>query len=129
VKQFRYGDALDEALSTRNPSDVILLLEELGKRRGLTIALSCRDDEALEPILAYITRHLTRPGYSPVLMGVAHKILDIYEPLIGKSEALDHFIVKLKAQVRGEYFTQIMLYRVVGTLDGILSTVDGGAQL
>jgi U3 small nucleolar RNA-associated protein 15 len=53
VKQFRYGDALDEALSTRNPSDVILLLvilllEELGKRRGLTIALSCRDDEASE---------------------------------------------------------------------------------
>ena len=36
LKQFRYGDALDEALDTRIPQVVVAVLEELGKRRRVT---------------------------------------------------------------------------------------------
>lgn len=59
LKQFRYGDALDEALNGRQLDAIVAVLEELGKRRGLTQALSNRDEESLEPILSFTTKFIT----------------------------------------------------------------------
>ncbi len=38
----------------QRPRDVVAVLEELGKRRGLTVALANRDEELLEPILSFL---------------------------------------------------------------------------
>ena len=127
LKQFRYGDALDEALVTRTPHTVIAVLEELGKRHGLTIALSNRDEESLEPILAFTVRYITRPRFSALLIGVAHKLLDIYAEVTGQSETIDELFVKLKNQVSEEIRTQTVLLRVVGQLDAILARGDNGS--
>jgi U3 small nucleolar RNA-associated protein 15 len=124
LKQFRYGDALDEALATRTPHTVIAVMEELGKRRGLTIALSNRDEESLEPILAFTVRYVTRPRFAALLIGVANKLLDIYAEVTGQSETIDELFVKLKNQVSDEIRTQKVLLRVVGQLDAILARVE-----
>jgi U3 small nucleolar RNA-associated protein 15 len=124
MKQFRYGDALDEALATRTPHTVIAVLEELGKRRGLTIALSNRDEESLEPILAFTVRYVSRPRFAALLIGVSNKLLDIYAEVTGQSETIDELFVKLKSQVSDEIRTQKVLLRVVGQLDAMLARVE-----
>jgi U3 small nucleolar RNA-associated protein 15 len=124
LKQFRYGDALDEALETRIPQAVVAVLEELGKRRGLTIALSNRDEESLEPILAFTVRYITRPRFAALLIGVANKLVDIYGDVAGQSETIDELVVKLRNQVMLECNTQKMLFRVVGQLDAILTQAE-----
>jgi U3 small nucleolar RNA-associated protein 15 len=124
LKQFRYSDALDEALETRNPQAVVAIMEELGKRRGLTIALSNRDEESLEPILSFTVRYISRPRFAALLIGVADKLIDIYGDVAGQSEMIDELFEKLKNQVKDESRAQKLLFRVVGQLDAILTAAE-----
>jgi U3 small nucleolar RNA-associated protein 15 len=124
LKKFRYGDALDEALETRIPSTVVSVLEELGKRRGLTIALSNRDEESLEPVLAFTVRYIARPRFAALLVGVAHKLLDIYGPVAGQSEVIDELFAKLQQQVSMECKDQQNLLRLTGQIDALLAAAE-----
>lgn len=123
LKQFRYGDALDEALESRNPQSVLAVLEELGRRRGLSIALSNRDEQSLEPILAFTVRYISRPQSSSLLIGVARMLCDIYEGVTGESEIIDELFGKLKSVVHEELTVQKSLLRISGML-GALITVQ-----
>lgn len=120
LKQFRYGDALDEALNGRQPDAIVAVLEELGKRRGLTQALSNRDEESLEPILSFTTKFITKPRYSPVLIGVADKLCDIYSGVVGQSENIDEYFDKLRRHVKDECRTQKSLLRLIGQIDAVM---------
>jgi U3 small nucleolar RNA-associated protein 15 len=122
LKQFRYSDALDEALATRIPRTVVAVFEELGKRQGLTIALSNRDEETLEPILSFIVRYITRPRFAALLIGVTNILINIYSEVTGQSEMIDELFAKLQNQIAEEIRTQKVLFRVVGQLDAILAT-------
>jgi U3 small nucleolar RNA-associated protein 15 len=124
LRQFRYGDALDDALNTRQPTFVVAVLEELGKRRGLTIALSNRDEETLEPILSFTVRYITRPQFSSLLIGVAHKLCDIYGNVAGQSETIDELFEKLRTQVSNECRVQKSLLRIAGQLDAIMTMAE-----
>jgi U3 small nucleolar RNA-associated protein 15 len=123
LKQFRYGDALDEALGTRAPKIVAAVLEELGRRRGLRIALSSRDEETLEPILAFTVRYIGQPRFAALLIGVSHMLIDIYSDVAGQSETIDELFAKLRTQVSTEARIQRKLLGVVGQLDGLIASV------
>lgn len=56
LRKYRYREALDRGLATRNPLVVAALLEALVERGALEKALSGRDAEGLEPVLAYLTK-------------------------------------------------------------------------
>lgn len=124
LKQFRYGDALDEALETRKPQVVVGVLEELGKRRGLTIALSNRDEESLEPILAFTARYIARPRFAAILIGVASLLLDIYGEVGQQSEIIDELFAKLQQQVTIECKDQQSLLGIQGQIDAILAAEE-----
>lgn len=123
LKQFRYGDALDDALETRNPQAVVAVIEELGKRKGLTIALSNRDEETLEPILAFTARYIARPRFASPLIGVANKLVEIYGDVSGQSELIDELFDKLQRQVADEALVQRKLLRMTGQLDTIMTCI------
>lgn len=103
---------------------VVAVLEELGKRRGWTIALSSRDEETLEPVLSFTVRYITRPQFSSLLIGVAHKLCDICGSVAGQSETIDEQFAKLKSQVYNECRVQKSLFRIVGQLDVIMTMVE-----
>lgn len=121
LKQFRYGDALDDALATRRPRDVVAVLEELGRRRGLTNALGNRDEEMLEPVLSFTIRYITKPHFTGLLVGIANKLIDIYGDVAGQSETIDELFAKLKTQVANECRAQKSLLRLVGHIDAIMT--------
>lgn len=124
LKQFRYSDALDDALATRRPRDVVAVLEELGKRRGLTAALANRDEELLEPILSFTIRYINRPHFTGLLIGIAHKLIEIYGDVTGQSETIDELFAKLKMQVGNECKAQKSLLRLVGQIDAIMTSSE-----
>ena len=121
LKQFRYGDALDDALATRRPRDVVAVLEELGRRRGLANALGNRDEEMLEPVLSFTIRYITKPHFTGLLVGIANKLIDIYGDVAGQSETIDELFAKLKTQVANECRAQKSLLRLVGHIDAIMT--------
>lgn len=124
LQKFRYGDALDEALSSRDPNGILAVLEELGRRRGLTIALSNRDEETLEPLLAFTASFISNPRYTPVLVGVANQLCDIYSHVFGQSETIDEYFQKLHAQVKNECKTQSTLNQLIGQIDAVMYTAE-----
>ena len=121
LKKFRYAEALDEVISTRNPKNIAGVLEELGKRRGLTHALSNRDEETLEPILRFVSRYIKKPDYTSILVGVAHILIDIYGDVAGESDEVDGLFRKLKHQIKLECMAQKSLMLLVGQIEASMT--------
>ena len=121
LKDFNYQKALDAALQTHNPLTVLMVLEELCRRSGLTIALQGRDERTLEPLLSFAARYVAHPRYASLVLDVAHRIIDLYSGVLGHSDAIDELFVKLQRQVRAEMQLQQQMRHVIGTLDCIIS--------
>jgi U3 small nucleolar RNA-associated protein 15 len=121
LKKFNYQQALDAALSTRNPVVVVTVMEELCRRNGLTIALSGRDETSLEPLLSFAAKYVSHPRYSKLVSQVTQVILDIYAPIIGQSDAIDELFVKLHQQVKLEVTFQRQANKVMNALDGVIN--------
>mmetsp|Transcript_7210 Transcript_7210/g.11061 ORF Transcript_7210/g.11061 Transcript_7210/m.11061 type:complete len:105 (+) Transcript_7210:101-415(+) len=100
------------------------VLEELGKRQGLAICLSNRDEESLEPILSFTAKYIAKPQYTSILIGVAHKLCDIYGGVAGQSEIIDELFEKLRRQVARECVAQRSLHSLIGQLDATLLASD-----
>jgi U3 small nucleolar RNA-associated protein 15 len=124
LKQFRYGDALDEALDNRDPRGIAAVLEELGRRRGLIQALSNRDEETLEMILAFTVGFISNPKYTPLLIGVANILCDIYADVLGQSDTIDEYFEKLHMHVRNECRAQKSLLQLVGQIDAVMYAAE-----
>eukprot|EP00814_Leptocylindrus_danicus_P019781 CAMPEP_0116027796 /NCGR_PEP_ID=MMETSP0321-20121206/14922_1 /TAXON_ID=163516 /ORGANISM="Leptocylindrus danicus var. danicus, Strain B650" /LENGTH=592 /DNA_ID=CAMNT_0003501379 /DNA_START=29 /DNA_END=1807 /DNA_ORIENTATION=- len=121
LKQFRYSDALDQALATKNPESVSVVLEELAKRQGLERALSNRDEHELEPIMSFTLRYITQPKYAPLLIRVCNVLCDIYGPVLGRSTLVDDLFEKLRKHVKGEIQVQSNLLSLLGQIDTVMS--------
>jgi U3 small nucleolar RNA-associated protein 15 len=122
LKKFSYQQALDASLKTRSPVVVLTVLEELCRRSGLGIALSGREEATLEPIVSFCARYVNHPKYSKLVIQVVQKVLDLYASTLGHSDAIDELFLKLHKQVRAEVGFQRQILRVMGSLDGIIST-------
>lgn len=107
-----------------NISQVIAVIEELGKRRGLIIALSNRDEESLDAIMSFTIRFVDDPQYTPYLLGVAHILCDVYGSLRGQSAVVDELFAKLREKVVNELASQKMLLRLLGQIDYVMTTAE-----
>ena len=128
LRQFKYHDALDEAVASRDPQAIIGVLEELGRRRGLKIALENRDEETLEPILAFTASFIANPMYTPVLIGVAEMLCDAYAHVSGQSDIIDEYFQKLHNHVRSECNTQSILNQLIGQIDAVMYAAEVDAN-
>ena len=119
LKQFKYSDALDAALSgSQSPDDVVALIEELVQRGdGLHIAVAGRDDVSLEPIMKFILRHILEPDYTIVLSYVLDIILDIYSSVIHSSPRSLALLKKIRQKTTDEVRFQTKLHELKGMLE------------
>ena len=124
LKSFRYAEALDSALSTKHPATVTAVLEELAFRRGIKEAISNRDEEEIEPLLAFTCRYIVNPLYTSVLVGVATLILDVYANEIGVSPVVDELLAKLGRGVKTEIKTQMGNLRLIGAIECIMAGAE-----
>jgi U3 small nucleolar RNA-associated protein 15 len=120
-KKFNYQAALDSALKTRNPLIIVTVFEELSRRRGLSIALSGRDESSLEPLLSFCARYVSNPRYAQLVIQVVHCILDLYATELGHSDSVDELFLKMRKQVKMETQFQREVLQVCGALDCIVS--------
>jgi hypothetical protein len=121
LQKFNYQLALDTALETKNVIIIVTVLEELGRRNGLTIALSGRNEVTLEPLLVFLSQYINHSRYSHFLIQIAHRILDIYHGIIGYSPTIDELFKKLLDSINSELNFQKDIMRVMGSLDCIVN--------
>lgn len=102
LRKFRYGDALDAALATRDPNIVVAVLAELNRRGGLRTAVDNRDEDRLETLLFFLASYIANPRYALRLTKVVHVALDIYRPILGVNPAIDELFQKIALKVKLE---------------------------
>ncbi|KAJ3372013.1 snoRNA-binding rRNA-processing protein [Allomyces arbusculus] len=130
LKRFEYANALDVLFQQNQPPAVVVaLLEELMDRNGLDRALQGRSDDALAPLLKFLVRNVTHPYFTKTLTTVTHALLDIYTPVVHRSEALQEALHKLAFKVTGERRTVNDLTKLVGVLDMLFANSAKTAEL
>ncbi|KAJ5069979.1 u3 small nucleolar RNA-associated protein [Anaeramoeba ignava] len=121
LKKFKYGQALDAALETKNKEIIISIIEDLVYREGLSRALSGRDDRSLEPILNFLIKNISTPVYSKILIHTTNTILDLYSRVIGESPLVDDLFDQLLLKVKNEVAIQKDLSVLLGSLELLFS--------
>ncbi|BGP37332.1 U3 small nucleolar RNA-associated protein 15 [Rhodotorula kratochvilovae] len=123
LKNFRYGDALDSVLrGDVTPATAFALLDELIRRDGLPIALANRTDLTLEPVLAFLVKHITHPRYCTLATDIASVLVDIYTPTLGLSPLIDSLLARLQRKLDEELEFQRELTQVQGALDMVFAS-------
>lgn len=123
LKKFHYSEALDQALATKQPEAVSVVIEELAKRRGLERALSNRDEQELEPIVSFTLRYITQPKYASTLIHVCHKLCDIYGSVLqlGQSSLMDDLFEKIRSEVKREVKVERDVLQLLGQIETIIN--------
>lgn len=78
LKAFNHGAALDAALASPKAFVTAAVMRELTARQALTAAVSGRTEEALEPLLSFLVRHITQPRYAALCADVTAAVADAY---------------------------------------------------
>jgi len=124
LKKFKYGEALDQALASGQSFAVTAVLEELAKRDGLFRAISNRDEDTLEPLLAFIARFINNSNYTAMLTGIANIVIDIYADIIGQSDSIDGLFQKLLDNVQKECKKEQALLELIGQIDAAMYSAE-----
>ncbi|XP_057426874.1 protein SLOW WALKER 1 [Lotus japonicus] len=120
LKKFRHGEALVSVLESKNPGNVVAVMEELVARRKLLRCVSDLDSEKLEMLLVFLHRYCTEPRYSSLLMGLTKKVLEMRADDIRASQALRGHIRNLKRSVEEEIRVQQSLQEIQGIISPLL---------
>lgn len=121
LRKFDYKKALNEALDTRSPVIVASMLEELRLRVGLERAIAGRDEDSLEPLLAFLIKYVTDPKYSSLLIQVCTLVCDLYASKLSQSMLIDQLFVKLHEKINDELRMQKQIMGVVGMMDTVMA--------
>ncbi|KAH7105509.1 WD40-repeat-containing domain protein [Auriculariales sp. MPI-PUGE-AT-0066] len=128
LRRFRYAAALDSVLRDDvQPSTAFSLIQELVHRDGLQIAISGRDDVALEPLLRLLVKYVTDPRFCDLASDVTAMVIDTYGLVVGQSPLIDQLLIQLRRKIRQELRMQRELQKVRGALDMVFATATAPA--
>ncbi|KAE9618464.1 hypothetical protein Lal_00047453 [Lupinus albus] len=120
LNKFRHGEALVSVLESKNPGNVLAVMEELVARKKLLRCVSDLDVEKLELLMTFLHKYCTMPRYSSLLMGLTKKVLEMRADDIRGSEALRSHIRNLKRSVEEEIRVQQSMQEIQGVISPLL---------
>lgn len=131
LQKFRYHDALDVVLGKdgSNVPYVISVIIELSRRDALEIALSDRDADSLSEIMHFLSKNISNPMFSKILVPVANLILDMYADLIGENKKFDYMVSKLNNRLKMDLHTQDEMMKLLGAMEQIFSMSTPAPEL
>lgn len=114
---FRWGDALDAALTGEHLETSVLALEELKKRGKVRASLINRDEDSLEPLFVFATTAIADSRYTNIVSDYIGVLLDMYSGLISKSPILEERLSEFSDALKGEVETAKESKKIQGMLE------------
>ncbi|KAL3226577.1 hypothetical protein MRX96_024915 [Rhipicephalus microplus] len=72
--------ALRDAKFTREPQIAVAVMQELIRRRALKSALAGRSGKDLDELMLFVTKNVTDPRFSRIMLDVASLMVEVYYP-------------------------------------------------
>lgn len=121
LRSLEYSKALDLALAHRpsDPNMVLTVLTALVHRSALRTALKDRDEEALMPILSWISKHVCDARHVVLIARTGMLVLELYAGKMGCSERVDRGVRGLHERVREGVDVAQSAWCTVGMLEGV----------
>lgn len=127
LRGFQVSAALDAVLETHvrnsNPEVTVAVMNVIDRRGTLKNALAGRDEKQLCVILNFLIKHTIDPRFTPILLNVAEKVIDIYSSVVNQSPVVDKLFLKLQDTLEKEITYQEELLEVLGMMDTLFATM------
>jgi U3 small nucleolar RNA-associated protein 15 len=127
LRHARYSRALDRVLDRELPDhsaiNVLALLLALRHRSAVRDALENRDEQSVEPVLKWVSRHICDPRYVSVCVEVGLHLIDLYAEYVGGSAELHKDFRLLHRRVRSEVETAQVACQTGGMLESLMMGV------
>ncbi|WOK96376.1 hypothetical protein Cni_G05083 [Canna indica] len=120
LKKFRHKEALVVALSKKNPTSIVAVMEELVARKKLIKCVANLDVDELELLLGFLHKYATMPRYARFLMNLSKKVLEMRAEDIQSNSNLRGHIRNLKRMVAEEIQIQHSLQEIQGMISPLL---------
>ncbi|XP_047155943.1 protein SLOW WALKER 1 [Vigna umbellata] len=120
LNKFEHAEALVSVLESKNPENVLAVMEELVARKKLLKCVSNLGVEKLELLMVFLHKYCTLPRYSSLLMGLTKKVLEMRADDIRASQALKSHVRNLKRSVEEEIRVQQSLQEIQGIISPLL---------
>ncbi len=104
LRQGKYQEALDYVLNQEQGHSitVLTLLTALRHRSAMRAAFQGRDENTVQPILKWVSKHITDPRYVGICVDSALLLIDLYSEHVGGSAELEECFKTLHKRVRNE---------------------------
>lgn len=121
----RYAEALDLAIASRQKPIVHKILDEMRYRGAIRAALEGRNEQALTPILHWVTMNISTPEYTNICVEVTMHILDIYAKHVSSSPPIQRLVDKLSERVGGDVARSQQAIQTRGMLELLVPELAG----
>merc|ERR1712194_724519 len=105
LRKFKYGEALSQALVTKNTVVILSVIEELLYRNGLKSALEKKGEEFYKNFLGFVLKKIDSANCQKLLIHVFEQFLGVFnfgsfEGSVGIDELLNRIRAKVDKEVR-----------------------------
>lgn len=118
----QYSKALDYVMNNgQSPITVLTLLTAFRHRSAMRAAFQGRDENTVQPILKWVSKHITDPRYVGICVDSAITLLDLYSEYAGGSPELEQSFKFLHSQVRREVERAQVAVQTSGMLEMLMA--------
>ena len=120
-RKFKYGEALSQALVTKNTVVILSVIEELLYRNGLRSALEKKGEEFYKNFLGFVLKKIDSANSQKLLIHVFEQFLAVFSfASFESSTGVDELLNKIRAKVDKE----VKVVKKTVELRAILEALD-----
>lgn len=93
----------------------------LRERSALNAALKGRDEATLQPVIRWLTKHISDPRHVVLTTRVSMLVLELYAEQLGQSQQIDNLVQRLHGRVRSQVDTSQQACSTQGMLEMVMA--------
>ncbi|KAM7287111.1 U3 small nucleolar RNA-associated protein 15 homolog [Ixodes scapularis] len=132
LRTFQVSKALTSALRHANfrkePQVAVAVMQELIRRRALKSALAGRTGKDLVDLMQFVTRNLTDPRFSRILLDVAMLMVEVYHPEVTSCDETHRRFQILQRVIEQEAKHMCEMMELKGSIEILLANSCGSVH-
>ncbi|KAK9733599.1 hypothetical protein RND81_04G077500 [Saponaria officinalis] len=120
LKKFRHKEAFVTVLKTKNPDNVVAVMEELVARKKLFKCVSNLEIDEFEMLLRFLQKYTTVPRLAGLLMPFSNKVLQMRGEDVRGNDALKLQIQYFRRSIQEELRIQNSLLEIQGVISPLM---------